>query len=154
MPVSERPDLSAICAAFGDALHRAGVPVTPERSARFASAVVLADPRSTSGLYWLGRVTLTTSREQFKTFDRVFRQIFRGLIDLSQTGGLEQREEDFGTTDAPGVDSLPSVRDLGMQGSAGKHGTSATPGAVSDDSDSGSAAALAAVSDVERLNDR
>ena len=154
LPVSERPDLSAICAAFGDALHRAGVPVTPERSARFASAVVLADPRSTSGLYWLGRVTLTTSREQFETFDRVFRQIFRGLIDLSQTGGLEQREDDSGSTDAPGADSPPSVREPGMQGSAGKHGTSATPGAVSDDSDSGSAAALAAVSDVERLNDR
>ena len=102
MPASERPDLSAICAAFGDALHRAGVPVTPERSARFASAVVLADPRSTSGLYWLGRVTLTTSHEQFETFDRVFRQIFRGLIDLSQTGGLEHSEEDSGTTDAPG----------------------------------------------------
>ena len=154
LPVSERPDLSAICAAFGDALHRAGVPVTPERSARFASAVVLADPRSTSCLYWLGRVTLTTSREQFETFDRVFRQIFRGLIDLSQTGGLKQSEEDFGTTDAPGADSPPSVREPGRQGSAGKQGTSATPGAVSDDSDSGSAAALAAVSDVERLNDR
>ncbi len=48
----------------------------------------------------------------------------------------------------------PSVREPGRQGSAGKQGTSATPGAVSDDSDSGSAAALAAVSDVERLNDR
>ncbi|MCP4743851.1 MAG: VWA domain-containing protein, partial [Actinomycetales bacterium] len=154
MPVSERPDLSAICAAFGDALHRAGVPVTPERSARFASAVVLADSQSTSGLYWVGRVTLTTGREQFETFDRVFRQIFRGLIDLSQAGGLEQREEDSGATDAAGVDSPPSVRDPGMEGSAGRDGTSATPGAVSDDSDSGSASALAAVSDVQRLNDR
>ena len=154
MPVSERPDLSAICAAFGDSLRRAGVPVTPERSARFASAVVVADPRSISDLYWLGRVTLTTSREQFETFDRVFRRVFRGLIDLSEAGGLELREEDSGATDSPGVDSPPSARDPGMEGSAGRDGTSATPGAVIDDSDSGSASALAAVSDVERLNGR
>ena len=35
-------DLAEIIAAFGHLLHEAGVPVTPERSARFTRAVLLA----------------------------------------------------------------------------------------------------------------
>ncbi|MDQ1502917.1 MAG: hypothetical protein QOD57_644, partial [Actinomycetota bacterium] len=36
-----RVDLAEVVAAFGQLLHAAGVPVTPERSGRFARAVTL-----------------------------------------------------------------------------------------------------------------
>ena len=154
MPDSSEPDLSAICAAFGDLLHRAGVPVTPERSARFASSVLLAEPADVPHLYWLGRVTLTTSREQFATYDQVFRQVFRGLVDLGELRSDDARDEETPGPEAPGGDVAPSIRERGDESNAGRHGTSATPGAVNPDAEASEASALAAVSEVERLNDR
>ncbi len=154
LPVTDQPDLREICAAFGDLLHRAGVPVTPERSARFAAAVTLANPQDLSHLYWLGRVTLTTNREQFDSYDRVFRQVFRGLVDLGEIQSPDSSASESPAPEAPGGDTAPSVRDRGEEGDAGQHGTSATPGAVSEGADSSQASALAAVSTVERLNDR
>ena len=40
-------DLAPLVAAFGRRLHEAGVPVTPERSARFAHALTLTRPVGT-----------------------------------------------------------------------------------------------------------
>jgi len=154
LPVSSQPDPRVVCAAFGDLLHRAGIPVTPERSARFAAAVTLAEPVGLEQLYWLGRVTLTTDRGQFATYDRVFRQVFRGLVDLGELHSPASDDQETPAPEAPGGDTAISVRERGEESSDGRHGTSATPGAVSDDSDSDGAAALAAVSEVERLNDR
>ena len=59
-------DLPAIVAAFGHVLHQAGVPVTPERSARFARAVTLAEPATLTELAALGRTTLLSSHEQIE----------------------------------------------------------------------------------------
>ena len=53
-----RADLPAVIAAFGHLLHQAGVPVTPERSARFTRAVLLADPATVKELSALGKTTL------------------------------------------------------------------------------------------------
>jgi uncharacterized protein len=77
-------DLPAIVAAFGHVLHQAGVPVTPERSARFARAVVLAEPATLTELAALGRTTLLSSHEQIEVFDRVFAQVFRGIVDYAE----------------------------------------------------------------------
>ncbi len=81
------PDLAAVVAAFGQLLHAAGAPVTPERSGRFAAAVRAAAPASTEELYWLGRVTLLTDVGQVPTYDAVFGQVFRGWADVSDTRG-------------------------------------------------------------------
>ena len=80
-------DLPEIVAAFGHVLHEAGVPVTPERSARFARCVVLAEPRTLPELAWLGRVTLLSSHDQIDVFDRVFAQVFAGQVDLADFRG-------------------------------------------------------------------
>ncbi|MFN8169244.1 MAG: hypothetical protein U0S36_10715 [Candidatus Nanopelagicales bacterium] len=80
---AERADLASVLAAFGHVLHQAGVPVTPERSARFARAVLLAQPSSLPELAALGRTTLLSTRDQIEVFDRVFGQVFRGLIDYA-----------------------------------------------------------------------
>lgn len=145
-------DLPAICSAFGDLLHRAGVPVTPERSARFAASVVLAEPSSLQELYWLGRVTLTTAHDQHETYDRVFRQVFRGLVDIEDIRG-DSSLESTAQTSAAG-EQPPQPREPGAQARNGPQGTSATPGQVDPSATTDEASALAAVSARERLNDK
>ena len=84
---AHRPDLVDVVTAFGYLLHAAGVPVTPERSGRFASVVVAAAPRTEGELYWLGRVTLLTGMEQISAYDAVFGQVFRGWWDVADSRG-------------------------------------------------------------------
>ncbi|NEJ98956.1 CoxE, partial [Rhizobium leguminosarum] len=45
-------DLPALATALGQRLRGAGLPVTPERSERFARALALVPPRTTAELYW------------------------------------------------------------------------------------------------------
>ncbi len=80
-------DLAAVAGSFGQLLHAAGVPVTPERSGRFARAVALAATVAADDVYWLGRVTLLTGADQIPTFDAVFGQLFRGLVDVADQRG-------------------------------------------------------------------
>ncbi|HZQ76631.1 MAG TPA: VWA domain-containing protein [Acidimicrobiia bacterium] len=80
-------DLAEVAGSFGQLLHAAGVPVTPERSGRFARAVALAGAVEVDEVYWLGRVTLLTGADQIPTFDAVFGQLFRGLVDVADRRG-------------------------------------------------------------------
>ena len=153
--VASSADLPAICTAFGDLLHQAGVPVTPERSARFTTSVVLAEPTSLHELYWLGRVTLTTAHDQYETYDRVFRQVFRGLVDIADIRG-DAAESDEGGSPAPAPPGEAPAPDTGDGGGGpeGRQGSGATPGAIDSDADADHASALAAVSARERVNDK
>jgi len=100
-------DLADVVAAFGHRLHAAGVPVTPERMARFAEAVLLAGPRTVPEAYWLGRVTLLSGQGQIAVYDRLFDQYFRGYVDL-----VEQTRSAPGNMSSPltAGDRAPSVR--------------------------------------------
>jgi uncharacterized protein len=80
-------DLPAFAAALGRRLRRAGLPVTPERSARFARALSLAPPASRSRLYWTARAVFVSSREEVEAFDRVFAAVFDGRIDPADARG-------------------------------------------------------------------
>jgi uncharacterized protein with von Willebrand factor type A (vWA) domain len=80
-------DVAGVTARFGAVLHDAGVAVTPERSARFASAVLLARPGSVEDLYWVARVTLVDDVDQLVAFDAAFAQVFRGLVDVAEFRG-------------------------------------------------------------------
>jgi uncharacterized protein with von Willebrand factor type A (vWA) domain len=82
-----KADLAALAAAFGELLHHAGVPVTPEQSGRFVRAITLSRPHYVDDLYWAGRVTLLTDREQAGAYDRVFGQVFRGWVDIADSRG-------------------------------------------------------------------
>ncbi|MEJ8859251.1 VWA domain-containing protein [Variovorax robiniae] len=86
--------------AFGHRLHAAGVPVDPDRSARFANAIALAEPDTVEKLYWIGRVTLLTAREQVAAFDRVFQQCFMEASTYAQTLDDERRPDEV-TTNKP-----------------------------------------------------
>ncbi|HSF26544.1 MAG TPA: VWA domain-containing protein [Actinomycetes bacterium] len=80
-------DLATLAGAFGDLLRRSGVPVTPERAARFAAATTLARPADVGELYWLARVTLLDGPGQIEVFERVFNQVFRGIADVADFRG-------------------------------------------------------------------
>jgi uncharacterized protein with von Willebrand factor type A (vWA) domain len=80
-------DLAAVVGAFGHLLHAAGVPVTPERSGRFARAVTLSRPAALDELYWTGRVTLLSGHDHIAVYDRVFAQVFRGMTDVADWRG-------------------------------------------------------------------
>jgi uncharacterized protein with von Willebrand factor type A (vWA) domain len=88
-PVSplERIDLADLVGAFGTLLHEAGVPVSPERSGRFARAVALVRPDGPDEWYWAGRVTLLSGHDDIETYDRVFGQVFRGFADVADWRG-------------------------------------------------------------------
>ena len=70
--------IAELAAAFGRRLHEAGLPVTPERSARFADALSLTEPVARTRLYWVARAVFVSDHAQVKAFDRVFFEIFGG----------------------------------------------------------------------------
>ncbi|MEU6233500.1 VWA domain-containing protein [Kitasatospora sp. NPDC047058] len=94
LPPFDRP---AFAARFGAALHRAGVPVTPERSARFLDVLHLLPPVDPPTLYWAARLAFVTAREQIEPFDRVFAALFGGRADPADSRG------------APGNPPLPGL---------------------------------------------
>ena len=85
--VDSRPDLATLAARLGHLLRSAGVPATPERSARFAAVVRLGRPSTVRELYWLARVTLLDRQDQIEAFDRVFASVFGGLTDVAAYRG-------------------------------------------------------------------
>jgi uncharacterized protein with von Willebrand factor type A (vWA) domain len=75
------PDLAVLAARFAGRLRAAGLGVGPERSARFAAAIALADPQSTQDLYWCALATLVADPAEIPVFDRVFRLVFRSAAE-------------------------------------------------------------------------
>ena len=145
-------ELAAVAAAFGHRLHDSGVPVTPQQSARFGSAVLLAQPKEIDELYWLGRVTLLTGHDQVGTYDRVFRHIFQGLIDIAEMGG-QQSVQSTSSMQPPG-DRRDDAPENTVESQGGPRGSSATPGEQSSgvDDDEAPPQMLAAMSSDERLS--
>lgn len=73
--------------AFGDLLHRAGMPMSADQLRRFIRATALSAPATIDDLYWVGRASLVVDRPHLDTFDRVFNQVFRGLYDWADARG-------------------------------------------------------------------
>jgi uncharacterized protein with von Willebrand factor type A (vWA) domain len=83
----EGVDVAALAAALGRRLRRAGVPVTPERSARFAAALELVPPATRSRLYWTARAAFVSAPDQAEAFDGVFAAVFDGALDPADARG-------------------------------------------------------------------
>jgi uncharacterized protein len=75
-------DLAALAAGFGAALRRAGLPVGPGRSERFAAAVTLARPATAAELLNCALATLVSSKEQ----GELLRLVFAGVFGLEADG--------------------------------------------------------------------
>jgi uncharacterized protein with von Willebrand factor type A (vWA) domain len=121
----DRVDLAELAGAFGNLLHAAGVPVSPERSGRFARAVALVRPDTVDEWYWAGRVTLASTPDEIESYDRVFGQVFRGLADVADWRGQ-----------APPPPARPSPRPAPAGSQAERpHERDLTPGPGADPGD-------------------
>jgi hypothetical protein len=100
-------DLPALAARFGRRLSEAGVPVTPERSVRFAESLTLVRPVSRRRLYWTARAALVSDRSQVKAFDAVFREVFGSRIGEPDTAPESPRPD---VADAPREPAPPDAR--------------------------------------------
>ncbi|MDP9344946.1 MAG: VWA domain-containing protein [Actinomycetota bacterium] len=69
-------DLPALAGALSRRLLAAGLPVTPERSARFARALTLVRPITRGRLYWTARAVFVSDAAQVAAFDAVFFSVF------------------------------------------------------------------------------
>jgi uncharacterized protein len=112
-------DLPALASAFGRRLHAAGVPVTPERSARFAQALALTRPVARRRLYWTARAVLVSDAAQVKAFDAVFHEVFGSRVFMA-----DEDVPELGTEAAPPDDRAPG---RGRPGAAGAPGGGASP---------------------------
>ena len=72
------PDIGATAAAFGVALHTAGLPVGPDRCERLARALTVMNASSVADFRACALATMVSSPSQLPTFDRVFTAIFGG----------------------------------------------------------------------------
>jgi uncharacterized protein len=72
------PDVAATAAAFGVALHAAGLPVGPDRCERLARAVQVMNASSLAELRACALATMVSDPSQLPAFDRVFAAIFGG----------------------------------------------------------------------------
>ena len=67
---------------FGHELRAEGMPVGSGDVLTYCAAVALLDPADLHDVYWGGRTTLVTRRDQIPVYDRVFRRFFLGEPDI------------------------------------------------------------------------
>ena len=84
----DRPiEAAALAAAFSTALHRAGLPVSPDRAARLAEALRLVPPTDRAALYWACRIVFVSRQQHLARFDAVFSAVFDGRLDPAEGRG-------------------------------------------------------------------
>jgi len=71
-----RTDVADVAARFGALLRRAGLPVGPGRSQRFAAAIALVQPATRRELFDCALATLVSSKEHADTLLALFTEIF------------------------------------------------------------------------------
>ena len=152
--MAEAIDLPALTGAFGRALRGAGVPVTPDRSARFARALSLAPPASRAELYWTARAVLVSGREQLPAFERVFASVFEGRLDPAEFRG-DQRAPPLRAAE---LSPRPPARETAglaqPPGGDARFGADAAVQSAPEGDEPARELALAAASSLERLAER
>ncbi len=101
-------DLPGLVAAFGRRLHEAGLPVTAERSARFAEALALVEPVARRRLYWTARAVFVSDHAQLKAFDAVFSQVFGGRGEAPAIPPEDARQVPSPPDELPETDLPPT----------------------------------------------
>jgi uncharacterized protein with von Willebrand factor type A (vWA) domain len=148
-----RPDVAALAAALGTALHAAGLPVGPDRCERLARAVTVMGVSSVAELRACALATLVSDPGQMTVFDRVFAALFGAPSPLP---GSPPVDPGYQPADASGGPS-PAARSQGDPGSwpAGVHVAEGAPaGADGDEPPAEGAAIHRVASAAERLRGR
>ena len=104
-------DLPSLAGALSRRLHAAGLPMTPDRPAAFARALVLVRPVSRRRLYWTARGVFVSDAAQIPAFDSVFFSIF---------GDRETPAEEQPAADHESSDAEPAEREPRTGGSSSR----------------------------------
>jgi uncharacterized protein len=106
-------DLAELAARFGATLRRAGLPVGPGRSERFAAAVTLVRPETRRDLFNCALATLVSSKDQADVLRAVFTEVFGALNEPGQPPGA--------TPAAAGPPGSPQPAELAAVTAASAH---------------------------------
>jgi uncharacterized protein with von Willebrand factor type A (vWA) domain len=74
--VPDEAPIVELLVAFGQELREAGLPTGTGDVMTCCAAVAALDPSDLADLYWAGRTTMVTRRDQIPVYDRVFRRFF------------------------------------------------------------------------------
>ena len=106
------PDVAAMAAGLGIALHTAGLPVGPDRCERLARAVTVMGATSLAELRACALATMVSDPGQMSTFDRVFAALFGGPSPFrNQVPPVMPTFQRAAEDGAP-----PAAQDQGVQG--------------------------------------
>jgi uncharacterized protein len=83
--VPDRAPMVELLVAFGHELRDAGLPAGTGDVITCCQAVATLDPSDLADVYWAGRTTMVTRRDQIPVYDRVFRRFFLGEPDTTDT---------------------------------------------------------------------
>jgi len=147
------PDIAALAAGLGTALHAAGLPVGPDRCERLARAVTVMEVSSVAELRACALATLVSDPGQMGIFDRVFATLFGAASPLP---GQPPADPGYQPADSSGGAS-PAARSQGDPGSwpSGVHVSEGAPAGPEGDEPPADAAAIRRVaSAAERLRGR
>jgi uncharacterized protein len=119
------PDVAALAAGLGTAMHAAGLPVGPDRCERLARAVSVMNARTVAELHACGLATLVSDPGQVATFERVFATLFGGP---SPFGEQRPPPGPAGLPGDQGSEALPAARPQGQPGGRRPQVTGASSG--------------------------
>jgi uncharacterized protein len=124
------PDVAALAAGLGTALHAAGLPVGPDRCERLARAVTVMNATSIAELRVCALATLVSDPSQMTTFERIFSLLFGGPdpfrdLPLPAAPEVQPHEESSGppatqTSDQDGRLTGMQVTDTGSAAPPGE----------------------------------
>src|ERR1700680_4558910 len=123
----ERTGFVSVLVDFASELRTAGLAVGSGDILTFCSAMSQLDPSDLLDLYWAGRATLVTRRENIPVYDEVFRRFFLGGADpIPEVLTLKAQ----GTADAQAVLEVPAT-----DPADGGHDEEATLGLMASDAE-------------------
>jgi uncharacterized protein with von Willebrand factor type A (vWA) domain len=123
----ERTAFVSVLVDFASELRSAGLAVGSGDILTFCSAMIPLDPSDLLDLYWAGRATLVTRRENIPVYDEVFRRFFLGGADpIPEMLTLKAQV----TAEAQAVLEVPATDPAG-----GGHDEEATLGLMASDAE-------------------
>jgi uncharacterized protein with von Willebrand factor type A (vWA) domain len=135
--------LTLAAVALGRELRAAGLPVTPDRAARFARSAQLLRATDRDGLYWAARLAFVSARDQLPVFEAVFAAVVEGMEDPAGSTRGQQPP-------APGARPTPPA----PGGVGASKGFQAPPGANTPGELRGTVPVAVGASGEERLADK
>jgi uncharacterized protein len=110
------PDVAALAAGLGTALHAAGLPVGPDRCERLARAITVMNARTITDVHACALATMVSDPGQVATFERVFAALFSGRPPIPEQPGPDgpavQKPQDHA---APSGNGSPSAAGAQIQ---------------------------------------